>query len=521
MSIVEGLKKTVAATPDKVASITNHARYTFKQLDERINRLSGSLVGLGIKPTDRVAILALNNSRYLELYYGIPQIGAAVVPINFRIPPAEVKYIIEHSEAIAIAVDDTLAPMIDALRPHLSSVKYFISIGDAPREDYLMYEDLLEQGSPDFDAPQVSDDDLLGLFYTSGTTAEPKGVMLTHHNMISNIKHANAVTHPKEGDVFLHTAPMFHLADGAAVFNNIAHAIAQAYLAKFDPTDVLETIQREHISTIVLVPTMINFLLQHPKISEYDLSSLRQITYGASPIAPETLRRAMSIFGCNFAQGYGLTEASPLLTALTADDHKAALTDKKAEKRLASCGKPVPGVEVRVVKDDGADIQPGEVGEIIARGPNIMQGYWKREADTANAVRDGWLYTGDLATIDEEGYLYLVDRKKDMIVSAGENVFSTEVEAVLYMHPAVKEAAVIPVPDAQWGERVHACLSLKEGATLTLEELEAFCHPHLPSYKIPRSIEIIEGELPKGGSGKILKKNLREKYWQGKQRLIG
>jgi long-chain acyl-CoA synthetase len=520
MSIVAGLKKTVAAAPDRVASITNQERYTFKQLDERINRLSSGLAGLGIKPRDRVAILALNHWRYLELYYAIPQTGAAVVPINFRIPAAEVKYIIEHSEATALAVDDALAPMIEGLRAELSAVKHFISMGDAPRDGFLAYEDLLQQGSPDFEAPPVGDEELLGLFYTSGTTAEPKGVMLTHHNMLSNIKHSNAVSQPQATDVFLHAAPMFHLADGAAIFNNIAHGIAQTYLARFDPTEVLETIQRERISTTVLVPTMINFLLQHPKIGEYDLSSLRQITYGASPIAPETLRRAMKIFGCDFAQGYGLTEASPLLTALTRDDHKAALTDASAEKRLASCGKPVPGVEVRVVKDDGTMIEPGEVGEIIARGPNIMQGYWKRDADTANAVRDGWLYTGDLATVDAEGYVYLVDRKKDMIVSAGENVFSTEVEAVLYMHPAVKEAAVIPVPDEQWGERVHACLSLKEGTSLTLEELEEFCHPHLPSYKIPRSIEIIDGELPKGGSGKILKKNLREKYWQGKARLI-
>lgn len=520
MSIVDGLKKTVAATPDKIASIANQARYTFKQLDERINRLSSSLAHLGIKPEDRVAILALNHWRYLELYYGIAQIGAAVVPINFRIPPSEVKYILEHSEAVAVAVDDALMPLIEALRPQLSSVKHFISIGEVRRQDYLMYEDLIEQGSPDFDAPEISDDELLGLFYTSGTTAEPKGVMLTHRNMLSNTRHSNAVAMPKVNDVFLHIAPMFHLADGAAVFNNITHGVTQAYLARFDPTEVLETIQRERISTTVLVPTMINFLLQHPKIEEYDLSSLRQITYGASPIAPETLRRAMKVFGCRFGQGYGLTEASPLLTALLPEDHQAALTDEKAEKRLASCGKPVPGVEVRVIKDDGSEVKPGEVGEIIARGPNIMRGYWKRDEDTANAVRDGWLYTGDLATVDEEGFLYLVDRKKDMIVSAGENVFSTEVEAVLYMHPAVKEAAVIPVPDPEWGERVHACVSLKEGATLTLEELEAFCRPHLPSYKTPRSIEIIEGELPKGGTGKILKKTLREKYWQGKARLI-
>jgi long-chain acyl-CoA synthetase len=520
MTIVDILKQAVAAHPDKVASIAPHTRYTYRQLDERINRLSGSLKNLGIERGDRVAILALNHYRYLELYFAIPQAGAAVVPINFRIPPAEMKYIIEHSEAVAVVVDDTLMPIIDALRPHLPLVKHYISIGDAPRDDYLNYEELVAQGDPNAAMPEVNEEDLLGLFYTSGTTAEPKGVMLTHGNMVANITHSAAVSHSDPNDVYLHTAPMFHLADGAATFSNVYHAVAQAYCSRFDPTDVLETIQRDRITVMVLVPTMINFLLHHPKIAQYDLSSLRHITYGASPIAPETLKKAMQVFGCNFGQGYGLTEASPLLTAFTADDHKLALADTRTEKRLASCGKPVPGVDIRVVKDDGTDIKPGEVGEIIAKGANIMRGYWKKPEETAATVRDGWLYTGDLATVDEDGYIYLVDRKKDMIVSGGENVFSTEVEAVIYMHPAIKEAAVIPVPSEEWGEEVHACVTLKDGATLRCDELQDFCKDHLPSYKIPRSMEIIEGELPKGGSGKILKKNLREKYWRGRNRLI-
>ncbi len=520
MTIVDILKQAVAAKPDKVASITPHPTYTYKQLDERINRLSSSLVNLGVERGDRVAILALNHYRYLELYFAIPQAGAAVVPINFRIPPSEMKYIIEHSEAVAVVVDDALMPIIDALRPYLPLVKHYISMGDAPRDDYLNYEKLVEEGDPDAAMPEVIAEDLLGLFYTSGTTAEPKGVMLTHANMVANIRHADGVSNSDPNDVFLHTAPMFHLADGAATFSNVHHAIAQAFCARFDPTDVLEMIQRDRITVMVLVPTMINFLLHHPKIADYDLSSLRHITYGASPIAPETLKKAMQVFGCNFGQGYGLTEASPLLTAFTHEDHQLALANPETEKRLASCGKPVPGVEIRVVKDDGTDIQPGEVGEIIARGANIMRGYWKKPEETAATVRDGWLYTGDLATVDEEGYLYLVDRKKDMIVSGGENVFSTEVEAVIYMHPAIKEAAVIPVPSDEWGEAVHVCVALKDGATLQYEELQDFCKDHLPTYKIPRSMEMIEGELPKGGSGKILKKNLREKHWQGRSRLV-
>jgi len=269
---------------------------------------------------------------------------------------------------------------------------------------------------------------------------------------------------------------------------------------------------------MLLVPTMINFVLQHPGLGSYDLSSVRHVTYGASPIAPEVLKRAMRAFDCEFGQGYGLTEASPLLTVLSAEDHNRAMAGE--EHLLASCGKPVAGVEVRVVDADGLPVKPGQVGEITARGPNVMTGYWKRPEDTEAAVRDGWLYTGDLATVDDEGFLYLVDRKKDMIVTGGENVFSTEVEAAIYEHPAIKEAAVIPVPDADWGEAVHACVAVKEGRQLTSEELIEFCRPRLANYKLPRSVEIIPGELPKGGTGKILKKLLREKYWSGQSRRI-
>ncbi|HET9528825.1 MAG TPA: long-chain-fatty-acid--CoA ligase [Blastocatellia bacterium] len=518
MSIVNGLKLSAASQPKKVAAICGDVRLDYKELNERVARLSGALSSLGISHGDRVAILALNCHRYLELYYGLPQLGAAVVPINFRLPPAEVKYIIDHSGSRAVAVDLALLPVIEAVRPRLESVEHFIFLSDEPREGYICYEEMIARGSADFNAPVVSEDDLLGLFYTSGTTAEPKGVMLTHKNMLANIAHSDPYSDRQPDDIYLHAAPMFHLADGSAVFSNTAHGATQAFISRFDPAAVLDIIARERVTTTILVPTMINFILQHPGLSSYDLSSLRQVTYGASPIAPDLLRRAMSAFNCRFAQGYGLTEASPLLTVLTVEDH--IITDEKSERRLASCGKPVKGVDVRVVKEDGTDAGPGEVGEIIARGPNIMQGYWKRPEDTELAVRDGWLHTGDLATVDEDGYIYLVDRKKDMIVTGGENVYSTEVEAALYSHPSIKEAAVIPVPDADWGEAVHACIVLRDDHELTEQELLEFCRDRLANYKVPRSMEFIEGELPKGGTGKILKKTLRERHWQGQSRRI-
>lgn len=518
MSIVEGLKKSVRESPGKVASICGSTRLTFQDVDERVNRLSSALKGLGVTRGDRVAILSLNCHRFFELYYGVPQLGAIVVPINFRLTPPEIKYIVDHSGAKVVAVDATLAPLIEAVRSQLGSVEHFIFMSDEPCEDYLAYEELLAGSSPRFDAPEVSDDELLGLFYTSGTTAEPKGVMLTHKNMLSNIAHSEGVYNYLPDDIYLHAAPMFHLADGAAVFSHTSRAATQTFIPRFDPKQVLETISRERISLILLVPTMLNFLLQHPDLDSYDLSSLRHLTYGASPIAPDLLRRAMKVLNCQFGQGYGLTEASPLLTVLSNKDH--LVTDEKGERRLASCGKPVQGVDVRVVKEDGSDAKPGEVGEIIARGPNIMLGYWKRPKDTEDALRDGWLHTGDLATVDEEGYIYLVDRKKDMIVTGGENVYSTEVEAVLYAHPAVKEAAVIPIPDPDWGEAVHACVTVRDGKQVTAEELAEFCREVLANYKVPRSIEFIKGELPKGGTGKILKKQLRERYWKDRARRI-
>ena len=518
MSIVDGLKKSAATSPDKTAAICGSIRYSFSDLNERVDRLSTALLGLGIERGDRVAVLALNCHRFFELYYGIAQIGAVAVPINFRIPPREIKYILDHSGSRAIAVDAALTPALEAVRSQLETVERFISIADHQAPGFLAYEELIANSPPLVDAPPIDDEELLGLFYTSGTTGEPKGVMLTHRNMLSNIAHSEGVYKYLPTDVYLHSAPMFHLADGAAVFSNTARGATQAFIPRFDPKNVLETIARERISLALFVPTMINFLLQEPDLASYDLSSLRHITYGASPIAPEVLRRAMKIFGCDFGQGYGLTEASPLLTVLTAEDH--ARTDENADRRLSSCGKPVPGVDVRVVDTEGNDVKPGDVGEIIARGPNIMAGYWKRPADTEQAVVDGWLRTGDLATVDEEGYLYLVDRKKDMIVTGGENVYSTEVEAVLYEHPAIKEAAVIPVPDPDWGEAVHACVTICDGERVEPEQLIEFCRDRLANYKVPRSVEIIDGELPKGGTGKILKKQLREKYWHGQSRLI-
>jgi long-chain acyl-CoA synthetase len=284
----------------------------------------------------------------------------------------------------------------------------------------------------------------------------------------------------------------------------------------------LETIQRERVTHCVLVPTMINALIQVPTIGEYDLTSWQLVIYGASPIAPEVLRKAMRLLPCDFIQAYGMTEAAPALTVLSSADHRAmvrAEPGSPAARRLTSCGQPIVGVDVRVVNATGKEVAPGEIGEVVARGPNVMKGYWNKAAETAYGLRDGWLHTGDLATVDERNYIYIVDRLKDMIISGGENVYSTEVEAAIYAHPAVLEAAVIGVPDPTWGERVHAVVVLKPSHAATDEDIVEVCRLRIAGYKVPRSVEFVEA-LPKSGAGKILKRALRDPYWQDQQRRV-
>jgi long-chain acyl-CoA synthetase len=284
----------------------------------------------------------------------------------------------------------------------------------------------------------------------------------------------------------------------------------------------LETIQRERVTHCVLVPTMINALIQVPTIGEYDLASWQLVIYGASPIAPEVLKKAMRLLPCDFIQAYGMTEAAPALTVLSAEDHRAIIRAEPGSptaRRVASCGQPIVGVDVRVVNDAGKEVTPGEIGEIVARGPNVMKGYWNKAAETAYGLRDGWLHTGDLATVDDQNYIFIVDRLKDMIVSGGENVYSTEVEAAIYAHPAVLEAAVIGVPDETWGERVHAVVVLKPNHMATGDDIVASCRSRIAGYKVPRSVEFVDA-LPKSGAGKILKRALRDPYWQNQQRRV-
>jgi long-chain acyl-CoA synthetase len=355
-------------------------------------------------------------------------------------------------------------------------------------------------------------DAVLALIYTSGTTGRPKGVMLTHAATLANVDNLNYWMPHLEGGVYLHAAPLFHIADFPIIFAAPAFGACQVTIPKFSPEAFCETVQRERASSTVLVPTMINLLTQFPQLTRYDLASLKQLGYGGSPIAPEVIHRTRAVFpNIRLIQVYGLSETG-FLTALKDDEH--------TPKRLLSCGRPCPGVDVRVVDESGMEVDIGQPGEVVARGANVMRGYWNNREETLSAFRNGLFRTGDVGYQDAEGYLYILDRVKDMIVTGGENVYSGEVEAVLYEHPAIREASVFGIPDAKWGELVMACVVLKPGVALSVDELIAHCRRSLASYKVPRRVEFSDLELPKTGSGKILKRALRERFWAHQARAV-
>jgi long-chain acyl-CoA synthetase len=367
------------------------------------------------------------------------------------------------------------------------------------------------------DDPPLKDfydpDAILALIYTSGTTGRPKGVMVSHANVLADVHNFNYWMRYREGGVYLHAAPIFHIADFPAMFAAAAFGACQVTIPKFSPQTFCETVQRERVTHTVLVPTMINLLTQFPDLRTYDLSSLEVLAYGGSPMAPDLIRRIRELLpNLKLVQVYGLSETG-FLTGLQDQEH--------TEDRFLSCGRPCPGVDVQVLDESGKPVEIGRPGELMARGANVMRGYWNNQKETALAVRDGMFRTGDIGYQNAGGYFFILDRLKDMIVTGGENVYSGEVEAVIYQHPAVREVAVFGVPDSQWGEIVMACVVLKPGRTLGVDELIAHCRRSLANYKVPRRIEFVETELPKSGSGKILKRALRDRFWYHEQRAVG
>ncbi len=520
MHIAEGLKhaKKVAGTHEAV--VCGETRYTWEEFDQRTDALARGLASLGVQRGDRVAVLMLNCHRYLELYYGCARMGAVIVPLNIRLARPEIIFILNDSEAKALVVDKTFASYITG-RDTVPFLETVIYSGDVTPPDMINFEDVVIGGSHMQETvdQEMDDDDLAGLYYTGGTTGRAKGVMLSHKNIMSNAINVLMATGYNQRDTWLHAAPMFHLADVGSIFALTMVGARHVLIPMFNSVQVLEAIQNEKVTCTVLVPTMINAVLNHPDADKYDLSSMKRLVYGASPMPLELLKKGLRKWGQIFSQGYGMTETAPLLTGLDTWEHIVDGTPQQV-RRLNSVGKEALGVEVRVVNAEGDDVQPGEVGEIVARGPNVMMGYWRMPEATSAAVVDGWMHTGDLATVDEENYIYIVDRSKDMIISGGENVYSVEVENALYTHPVVLECAVIGIPHDMWGEAVHAVVVCKPGTNASEEELIAHVRTQIAGYKVPRSIEFRAEALPKSGAGKILKRDLRENYWAGKSKNV-
>ena len=516
--ITQFLRRALQVNPTGTATICQDRSRTWTMFAARAARLAGALTDLGLQPGDRIGILSLNSDRYLESFFGLAWAGIVFVPINTRLAPPEIVFWLTDSGCTGLLIDDMFAPTLTTILPQTPDLRHIIHFGDQPApEGISSYETLIANGRPIADAGRRGQD-LAGIFYTGGTTGRSKGVMLSHANILANAQNIQPATPIDSRTRFIHAAPMFHLADGAMTFLVTAFGGTHTFLPRFDPAAFLQTVEQHGVTTALIVPTMINMLVHHPEVTKRDLSSLRGFIYGASPMPEALIRRAMEVMAhVQFTQAYGQSEASPVMTLMPPEYHTF---DGPFAGRMKSAGRAALGCELRILDEDDNEVPPHTVGEICGRGPMVMLGYWKQPELTAHTLRNGWLHTGDGGYLDEEGFLYIVDRMKDMIVSGGENVYSAEVEEALYAHPAVAECAVIGVPDETWGERVHAVVRLKPGTSATDRDLIAACHTRIANYKCPRSVTIQPDPLPMSGAGKILKAELRRPYWQGLEKRV-
>ena len=502
-TLVDPLKRALQIRPQGLALIDGDREVTYEELAHRCSLLVGALRHLGAESGSRVAILANNGFQYFEAYLGIPAGGMVVVPLNTRHAMPELVYALKDSGANILITDRAdLGELADV-------VEHVISLSDR-------YEMMLAEAEPALLGEGLAETDLAGLFYTGGTTGASKGVMLTHRNLIANALNWLASVPQTENDRTLVMAPMFHAAGSNGILAAIWQGSLQVPLGTFDPAAVLDLIEKHRVNITLGVPSMLAAMAEEQHANPRDTSSLQVLTHGGSPIATEVIRRASSAFpSAQMIEVYGATETSPLATLL---GHEETLMDNVLAR---SCGRAVVGCNITVRDADGNELPKGEVGEVVVSGTNIMKGYWNKPEQTAAVLKHGGYWTGDLGYLDAEGYLFLVDRSKDMIVSGGENVYSTEVEDILYRHPAILEAAVFGVPDDKWGEAVHAVVVPRpESPSVDPAELIAFCREHIGGYKVPKGIDIQHEPLPKSGPGKVLKRELRAPFWEGADRAV-
>ena len=506
VSAMDRARRLYGARP---AVVDDEGTFTWGEFVDRARRAASVLTGLGLGEGDRYAILSRNTFRNAELMHAGYWSGRIPVPVNVRLAPAEIRHILDDAGCKLLALDEALVDLgtQEALAPWRD--RTLLVAADRQEVAWPQYEALLAGAAP-ADAHDAAEEDTAVLLYTGGTTGRSKGVPLSHRNVFSNGQQCAIALGARSDDVYLHAAPMFHSADLLGTAFTLQGA-AHMFLPNFTPESVLRAMERHGVTVAFLAPTMIIMILQDPAFAKFDLGKLRLVFYGSSPMAVEWIRRAMEALpGAEIQQGYGLTETSPILTTLDADEHRDALASGRYE-RLKAAGRPVIGVDMRIVDDNGEEVPLGDAGEVVVRGPNVTSGYLNRPEETAAAFRRGWFHTGDIGRMDEEGFMYLLDRKKDMIVTGGENVYSSEVEAALYQHPGVNEAAVVGVPDEKYGEALFAVIVPAPGASLDVEGMIAHCRERIGGYKIPRRMAFVD-EMPKSAMGKILKTELRRIY---------
>jgi acyl-CoA synthetase (AMP-forming)/AMP-acid ligase II len=504
--------------PDVEFAIQGERRVTYREANQAVNKLANAFVSSGLQVGDRVAVLAKNCIEYAYIYYAASKAGVVPVPLNYRLVPDEWAYIINDSGAKMLIAGADFVEASESLGSQLQTVQQRVAMGGVAPAGWTSYEDWVASQPATPPDRNISEEHDLYQMYTSGTTGHPKGAVLPQGSVTSNMAQVTVALQAQPGERSLIVAPMYHAAAAITTFNCIYYGGALYIMEDFIPNEVVRAMSEEKIALALLVPAMIQaVLVMVPDVMERSYQDLRMIVYGASPIAEQTLRKAIDVFKCDFAQGYGMTETTAVISFLTPDDHRLAMSEE--HELLLSAGRPILGTDVRIVDDDDKPVPNGEIGEIIARGPQLMRGYWNLADESAEALKGGWMHTGDAGVINDDGYLFIQDRVKDMIVSGGENVYPRIVEEALFQHPAVADAAVIGVPDQQWGETVKAIVVLKEGQSVTPDEIMEFTKGKLGGFQRPRSVDFID-ELPRNPSGKVLKRQLREPYWKGQTRRV-
>ena len=518
LSVLDFRDRAAAYFGDKVGVVDGETQLTYRAFAERTHRLANALYDLGLQPGDRVSFITYNTHQLLEAYYGVLEAGMVLNPVNIRLTPHEIAYILDHASSKAVFFHRDFLPLVEALIPQLSTRPVFVVMeGERGGVAGHEYEALLGGASTEPRHPQIDENGIAELFYTSGTTGLPKGVALSQRNLYLHALTAEISLRFDEDDVVLHVVPLFHV-NGWGVPHFVTMTGGRhVMLRKFDPVALMTAVEQHKVTRLLGVPAIFNAVLHHHDRPNHDLSSLRQLIIGGSPASPALVRALESEIGVQAIVGYGLSETTPIVTlAQPRQLLPEAEPPERAAERQAMTGWPLSGINLRVVDVNGADVRPDgeQIGEIVVRSNTVMIGYYRDPDATSVAIRDGWLHTGDMATLDEEGYVVIKDRSKDVIIRGGENISSVDVENAIAAHPAVLEVAVVAAPDEKFGEAPVALVVLKPGAVVTERELKAHCKERLARFKVPREFHFRES-LPKGGTGKILKTELREPFWTG------